>query len=120
MNFLSAGKKQSGRCRELVVSGGSTVENIRHSIVTCALQAEPLLLDWGGEKEALPKSRKTFEVAATMNEWMNPTFSTSQSCFLSSIWFFDCEHPFIDETDCYNWAHYAKRMAIRPGFEIVS
>ena len=26
-----------------------------------------------------------------------PNFWTSQSCFLSSNWFFECEHPFIDK-----------------------
>ena len=32
----------------------------------------------GGEKEALPESRETFEAAADQTSW------TSQSCFLSS------------------------------------
>ena len=36
------------------------------------------------EKRRLPWSRR------------DPTFSTGQSCFLSSKWSFDCEHPFID------------------------
>ena len=60
------------------------------------------------EKRRLPWSRR------------DPTFSTGQSCFLSSKWFFDCEHPFIDLTDGYNWARYTKRMAIKPRFKIVS
>ena len=42
-------------------------------------------VQWEGKKEAL--------------WWLNPNFYTGQSCFLSSncFFFFECQHPFIDD-----------------------
>ena len=50
-----------------------------------------LLLDWGGEKEALPESRQAFDVTAARNSGLfNLVFPRQTS-------FFECEHPFIDK-----------------------
>ena len=38
---------------------------------------------------------------------------TSQSCFLSSNWFFECAHPFIDAPMVKNWARCTKQTASR-------
>ena len=43
-------------------------------------------------------------IASTLWSRRSPKFWTSQSCFLSSNRFFQCEHLFSDKTDGYNWA----------------
>ena len=43
----------------------------------------------------------------------HPSLWTSQSYFLSSNWFFECAHPFIDEPMVKNWASCTKQTAIR-------
>ena len=49
------------------------------------------LLDWGGEKEALPESHQTFGVAASRNPGLvNLVFSRQTG-------FFECKHPFVDK-----------------------
>ena len=52
-----------------------------------------LLLDLGGEKEPLPESRQAFEITeARTSGLLNIVF------FMSSNWFFEREHPFIDKS----------------------
>ena len=36
-------------------------------------------------------------IASSLWNCRRPNFRTSQSCFLSSNWFSECEHPFIDK-----------------------
>ena len=43
-------------------------------------------------------------IASTLWSRRSSKFWTSQSCFLSSNWFFQCEHPLSEKTDGYNWA----------------
>ena len=57
-------------------------------------------------------------IASTLWSRRSPNFWTSQSCFLSSNWFFQCEHPFSDKTDGYNWARCT--MTNQDGYEICS
>ena len=57
-------------------------------------------------------------IASTLWSRRIPNFWTSQSCFLSSNWFFQCEHPFRDKTDGYNWARCT--MTNQDGCEICS
>ena len=53
--------------------------------------------------------------ARSEEDCRSPNFWTSQSCSLLSNWFFECEHPFID-----NRARCRRHTAIRPGFETIS
>ena len=58
------------------------------------LQAEtpfPLFLIKDG-KRGVPS------IASSHWSHLSPNFWTRQSCFLSSTWFFQCEHPFIDKS----------------------
>ena len=56
-------------------------------------------------------------IASTLWSRRSPNFWTSQSCFLSSNRFFQCERPFSDKTDGYNWARCTMKtkMAARSG-----
>ena len=59
-----------------------------------ASNASFCLLDWGGEKQALPEWSWIMS-----NLWgcCSPNVRTSQSCSPLSNMFFECEHPFIDK-----------------------
>ena len=66
-------------------------------------------------------------IASTLWSRRSPNFWTSQSCFLSSNRFFQCERPFSDKTDGYNWARCTMKNQdggeiwhIRLGYETVS
>ena len=69
-----------------------------------------LCLYWGGEKEALPESRELFEAAAARTSGLVNLVFSRQTVF------FQCEHPFSDKTDGYNWARCT--MTNQDGFEI--
>ena len=59
-------------------------------------------------------------IALSLWRSCSKNFSTTQSCFLSSNWFFECEHSLIEKTDGYNRGRCTKSTAIRPGFETLS
>ena len=55
-------------------------------------------------------------IALSLCGGRSQNFSTTQSCFRSSNWFFECEHSFIDKPMVTKEA----AVPIRPGFETVS
>ena len=75
------------------------------------------LLDWGGEKEALPESRQTFEVTAAQTYGLVNLVISRQTVFF----FFECMHPFIDKPMVITDPTVAStRLLLKPGLESIS
>ena len=91
--------------------GGSTTEI---NTLWAELPFVVSLIKVGGEKEA-----SSAWIASSLESRRNPNFWTSQSRFLSSNWFLECEHLFIDKPMVTD-PTVLVRTGIRPGFETVS
>ena len=101
-----------------VMSLAPKVDELRH-----APWEQSLLLSFSLLRRKVGSAR----IASTLWSRRSPNFWTSQSCFLSSNRFFQCERPFSDKTDGYNWARCTMKNQdggeiwhIRLGFETVS
>ena len=73
------------------------------------------------------KRRLCLNRASTLWSRRSPKFWTSQSCFFSSNRFVQCEHPFNEKSDGYNWARCTMKNEdggeiwhIRLGFQTIS
>ena len=108
--------------RSFLNSHGWTRSNMKWRLTTPCEQS--LLLSF-----SLLRRRKvgSARIASTVWSRRSPNFWTSQSCFLSSNRFFQCERPFFDKTDGYNWARCTMKNQdggeiwhSRLGFETVS
>ena len=102
----------------------------------CSALSSPCATGWSPPCEqnlllsfSLPRRRKvgSARIASTLWSRRSPNFWTSQSCFLSSNRFFQCERQFSDKTDGYNWARCTMKNQdggeichIRLGFETAS
>ena len=74
------------------------------------------LLDLGGEKEALPESRQTFEVTAAQTYGQVNLVLSRQTVF-----FFERVHPFIDKPIVItNPTVASTRLLLKPGLETIS
>ena len=72
---------------------------------------------WRNEKFGEEEKRRFCLNHAKPLKSLHLSLWTSQSCFLSSNWFFEWEHPFIDKPMVKNWARYTKKTAIRLGWQ---